>query len=169
MAEPMSDARLARLNADNEPRGDHLSGLTADEVGELLDEIERSRVAEAEQRLRADQLDETLGWQYEARNAGERVHSELRAENDRLRAQLAEIGETRQEWGQKYNGGGYLTRVDSDWMRERWPVEQWAWDNTRHGGVVGKRTIIVVEDWQEIRAEDLPGERPGDQQEADRG
>jgi hypothetical protein len=43
MAEPMSDTRLAKLRADNNPRGDHLSGLTADEVGELLDELERLR------------------------------------------------------------------------------------------------------------------------------
>lgn len=80
----------------------------------------------------------------------------------KARAQLAEIGETREEWGQKYSGGGYLTRANSDWMRERWPIEQWAWDNTRHGGVVGKRTIIVIEDWQEIRSGDLPKDRPAD-------
>lgn len=43
MAEPMGNERLARLARDNEPRGDHLSGLTADEVGELLDELERLR------------------------------------------------------------------------------------------------------------------------------
>lgn len=78
------------------------------------------------------------------------------------RARLAEIGETEVEWGQKYSGGGYLTRVDSDWMRERWPIEQWAWDNTRNGGVVGKRTVIVVEDWQDIRSDDLPKDRPAD-------
>ena len=85
-----------------------------------------------------------------------------RAKVERLRARLAEIGETREEWGQRYSGGGYLTRVESDWMRERWPVEQWAWDNTRHGAVVGKRTIIVVEDWQDIRSDDLPQDRPAD-------
>lgn len=43
MAEPMSEERLAKLRADNEPRGDHLSGLTADEDGELLDEVDQLR------------------------------------------------------------------------------------------------------------------------------
>ena len=75
---------------------------------------------------------------------------------------MVDLGEPQEEWGQRYGGGGYLTRVESDWMRERWPIEQWAWDNTRNGGVVGKRTIIVVEDWQDIRSDDLPKGRPAD-------
>lgn len=41
--ESMSDERLARLAADNEPVGDHLSGLTADEVAELVAEVKRWR------------------------------------------------------------------------------------------------------------------------------
>lgn len=41
MTEPMSDERLARLATDNEPVGDHLSGLTADEVAELVAEVKR--------------------------------------------------------------------------------------------------------------------------------
>lgn len=86
----------------------------------------------------------------------------LLIDDDRLGARLAVLGEPQEEWGQKYAGGGYLTRVDSDWMRERWPIEQWAWDNTRNGGVVGKRTIIVIEDWQDIRSDDLPKDRPAD-------
>jgi len=48
VSEPMSEARLARLSADNEPRGDHLSGLTVDEVGELLDKVEPLRAQLAE-------------------------------------------------------------------------------------------------------------------------
>lgn len=43
MPEPMSDERLAQLRSGNEPLGDHLSGLTADEVGELLAEVDRLR------------------------------------------------------------------------------------------------------------------------------
>lgn len=44
--EPMPDERLAQLRAGNEPLGDHLSGLTADEVGELLAEVDRMRALE---------------------------------------------------------------------------------------------------------------------------
>lgn len=40
---PMGDERLAQLRRGNEPLGDHLSGLTADEVGELLAEVDRMR------------------------------------------------------------------------------------------------------------------------------
>jgi hypothetical protein len=48
MPEPISDERLARLTADTEPRGDYLSRLTADEVGELLNEVKRLRAQLAE-------------------------------------------------------------------------------------------------------------------------
>lgn len=92
--------------------------------------------------------------------------AQWQARAEEAERELAELrAQAREEWGEKYSGGGYLTRPDFAWMDERWPVEQWAWDHTRHGGVVGKRTIIVVEDWQKIRAKDLPEERP----EADGG
>lgn len=87
--------------------------------------------------------------------------AQWQARAEEAERELAELrAQAREEWGEKYSGGGYLTRPDSAWMDERWPVEQWAWDHTRHGGVVGRRRIIVFEDWQEIRAKDLPEERP---------
>lgn len=103
MTEPMSEERLAQIRAEHaaylqDVQRFGLGGLARgaerrrQTIGELLAEAGRARAAESEQRQRADQLDETLGWQYVARNTGERVRSELAAENDRLRAQLAEIG-----------------------------------------------------------------------------
>lgn len=97
MAEAMSEERLARLRADNEPIGDHLSGLTADEVGELLDEVER------------------------------------------LRAQLAEIGETREEWAVR--GGGGTFRM-GDEAEARW-----------HAGGQAEPMVVVRRlsgEWREV-------------------
>lgn len=140
--EAMNDKRLEQLaglaelpcSCDNTDCQNFMSALTAHQAQELAAEARRARAALAAATARAEQAE----------------------------ARLAELGEPATEYGQKYRGGGYLTRVDSDWMRERWPVEQWTWDNTRHGSVVGKRTIIVVEDWQDIRAADLPEQRPAD-------
>jgi hypothetical protein len=105
MAEAMSEARLARLSADNEPRGDHLSGLTADEVGELLDEVGR---------LRAHVVAEHL-----ATEAAE-------TENDRLRAQLAEIGELTPA-GHEYRAQGVFMHEVTEEHARSYP-DGWAND-----------------------------------------
>lgn len=81
MSEPMSNERLARLAADNEPVGDHLCGLTADEVAELVAEVKRAR-DEAEQ-LRAERVKA-----YDA--YAERVR-QLNAENERRYSERVEL------------------------------------------------------------------------------
>lgn len=92
MSEPMSDERLARLAADNKPTGDHLSGLTADEVAELLAEVQRQRFEIA----RANQEIETLSSEVEAEHReAEEVHAELDAARDHAQTahdQTAELG-----------------------------------------------------------------------------
>jgi hypothetical protein len=148
---PITEQQLDGLHSSlNTPFGPREAPFAPFAVRKLLAEVERLRARE------------TLLNQRNAENAT--TAAEIERERDQLRARLDEIGETREEWGQKYSGGGYLTRVDSDWMHERWPIEQWAWDNTRHGAVVGKRTIIIVEDWQDIRSENLPKDRPADKE-----
>lgn len=97
--EPMSDERLARLAADNEPTGDHLSGLTADEVAELLDEVKRWRglVSRSVEDLSADdewdenrQLREMLAVTREHAQTAHNQTAELGGHVVQLRAELAE-------------------------------------------------------------------------------
>lgn len=105
MAEAMGKDRLARLSADNEPRGDHLSGLTADEVGKLLDEVERLHtwnglMSQLDRHYPPDVFDGSSG------DPGPRIIALTRG-IDRLRAQLAEIGETREEWRAEQPSGAW--------------------------------------------------------------
>lgn len=92
VTESMGDERLARLNADNEPRGDHLSGLTADEVGELLDEVKRLHGALTTETATCRR------WLRRVVEQGKRANNAEAACED-FRAQLTEIGETEVEWG----------------------------------------------------------------------
>ena len=93
---------------------------------------------------------------------GAREQSERADAAEKELAGLRErIGEEREEWGQKYSGGGYLTKVDADWFNQRWPLADWIASNTRFGAVVGRRRIIVVEDWQDFREGEWKAAGPG--------
>jgi hypothetical protein len=84
MTGPMTDERLARLHMDNDPRGDHLSGLTADDVGELIDEVDRlwGQVREFD----------ALALEYRAQQWA------AEGERDQARARLDEAVPLRIEW-----------------------------------------------------------------------
>lgn len=69
---------------------------------------------------------------------------------------LLEVNRIRQgpapldEYGQKYSGGDYLVRVPSEWRDRLEPIPAYIKNHSMHGGHVGKRTIIVISDWEDI-------------------
>lgn len=63
MTKPMSDARLARLAADNELTDDQRSGVAVDEVAEILAEVTRLRTdLDAAAKLLGDHLSSEECW-----------------------------------------------------------------------------------------------------------
>lgn len=63
------------------------------------------------------------------------------------------------EYGQQYSSGGYLTMVDSPEIERIYPLADRVRDGQRNGGHVGRRRIVVVEDWEQV-TEAPEGERP---------
>lgn len=109
--EPMTDERLARLAADNEPVGDHLSGLTADEVAELVAEVTR---------LRADNgalIESGRKWMRAANADHERVVA-VEAELSMMRNRL---GREQIQWGVRYTAG--VDGTGADCSEEEDPVD----------------------------------------------
>ncbi len=155
------EAGLLQLHADRDYWQDE--AVKANERAEMA-EVRFARRAELEaaarplqdhtRRLRdeSDRLARKFADGLIAENCDLRTRAvEAEAQRDEALARLAEIGKTREEWGQKYRGGGYLTKPNNDWFTERWPIDDWVRDNTRGGAVVGRRRIIVIEDWQDFR------------------
>lgn len=77
----------------------------------------------------------------------------LLAEVDRLRGILA--GSV-VEHAQQMSGGGWHLRYEDDWVREHYPLTEWIGHGQRFGGVIGKRTVIVVEDWKRVPKQRAP-------------
>lgn len=107
--EPMSDERLARLAADNEPVGDHLSGLTADEVAELVDEVKRARAASVADanayeagllQIHADRdhWQQRSVEEWERAETAKRQLAEVQESLELSEAQLVEVTLERAEW-----------------------------------------------------------------------
>ena len=106
MTEVMSGERLAWLRRNNEPLGDHGSSLTADEVGELLAEVDRLRDQLAAANERADTAEALWSARTEAARQREETWRDSamrdRAELEKALARLAEIGEPEAQYGLQY-------------------------------------------------------------------
>lgn len=58
------------------------------------------------------------------------------------------------EYGVLMSGGGYHIRWDDPEIERIYPTPKWAAHTIRTGGHVFRRRVIVVEDWEEMSAED---------------
>ncbi len=54
------------------------------------------------------------------------------------------------EHGQLYASGAVLVRDNSPAVERVYPLTEWIEHNQRHGGVVLRRRVIVVERWHEV-------------------
>lgn len=73
------------------------------------------------------------------------------ARAEKAEAKLAALGAPVVEHARLMSGGGWHLRYENDWVRKNCPLAGWIRNGQRFGGTVGKRTVIVVEDWAEIR------------------
>lgn len=111
MTEAMSEERLAEIEA----RHRWYTPLGAGEaIDELLAEVRRTREAEAQQRLRADQLEELLGISENARNAEERNRRALDDECDGVKAALIDASRERDQLARVAEQRGALAAKFSD-------------------------------------------------------
>jgi hypothetical protein len=54
------------------------------------------------------------------------------------------------EHAQLYSGGSMLVRPNDPELDALWPIENWIEVQSRSGGWVFRRRIIVVSDWEEV-------------------
>lgn len=54
------------------------------------------------------------------------------------------------EYAQRYRDGGWKIRYEDDWVNEHYPLKLWVEHGQRFGGVVGRRTVIVLKDWKRV-------------------
>lgn len=54
------------------------------------------------------------------------------------------------EYGVLYSGGDYLIRSHEEWIERIYPLADYIEHGLRNGGKVGKRTIVILEDWELI-------------------
>lgn len=71
------------------------------------------------------------------------------AQADAVLAAIKQAGAVT-EYGQQMSGGGWHLRWDDPVVEEEWPTKDWIEAKQRHGGVVGRRTVIVVKDWKRV-------------------
>jgi hypothetical protein len=71
----------------------------------------------------------------------------LLAEVDRVRGQL---GTTVVEHAVRFKSGDWKIRYDDPEIERIYPLEEWIEHNTRDGGIVGRRTVIVLQDWARV-------------------
>lgn len=57
------------------------------------------------------------------------------------------------EHAQLYTDGSMLVRSDDPTIERIYPLPKWIKQHTRNGGRVFRRTVIVVEDWDEVKQE----------------
>lgn len=58
--------------------------------------------------------------------------------------------ETKVEHAVEMSGGGYHVRCDDPEIETVYPLAKWIEAQSRFGGKVYRRTIIVLDDWQEV-------------------
>lgn len=54
------------------------------------------------------------------------------------------------ERAQRYTDGGWKIRYEDEWVAQHYPLPLWIEHGQRHGGIVGRRTVIVLQDWQRV-------------------
>lgn len=54
------------------------------------------------------------------------------------------------EHAQRYTDGGWKIRYEDEWVAQHYPLPLWIEHGQRHGGIVGRRRVIVLEDWRKI-------------------
>lgn len=75
---------------------------------------------------------------------------EAQANRDALRAE-AELAQPVTEYAVRYKSGDWKIRYTDDEVDRIYPLAQWISHGQRFAGFVGKRTVIVVEDWKRVR------------------
>lgn len=74
------------------------------------------------------------------------------AESERDAARVeAEPAQPVTEYAVRYKSGDWKIRYTDDEVDRIYPLAQWISHGQRFGGFVGKRTVIVVEDWKRVR------------------
>jgi hypothetical protein len=54
------------------------------------------------------------------------------------------------EYAQLMSGGGYHVRNSDPEIEAIYPLAEWIVHSQRFGGMVYRRTVIVIEDWAEV-------------------
>jgi hypothetical protein len=54
------------------------------------------------------------------------------------------------EYAQRYRDGSWLVWIEDAWSAEHYPLPLRIEHGQRHGGVVGRRTVIVLKDWKRV-------------------
>lgn len=77
---------------------------------------------------------------------------QLEAELAEARERIAELeGAAILEYGQQSSGGGYLTWLTGGEFEQIYPLAHRIEFGQRFGGKVGRRRIVVLEDWKNLR------------------